>query len=74
MAPRSAVLIIAGMAYFAARNIGSTLTCMTRRQVSGVSSTTVPRLPMPTLLSRKSRRPKRSSAAVDHRHGLQPDR
>src|SRR5437667_66511 len=63
-APRLAVLTMAGIAYLAARNIGSTLTCMTRRQLSGVSSTTEPRLPMPTLLSRKSRRPKRSSAAV----------
>ena len=32
-----------------------------RRQLSGASSTTEPRLPMPTLLSRKSRRPKRST-------------
>jgi len=64
MAPRFAVLTMAGIAYLAARNIGSTLTCMTCRQFSGVSSTTEPRLPMPTLLSRKSSRPKRSSAAV----------
>ena len=40
MAPRFAVLIMAGIACLAARNIGSTLTCMTRRQFSGVSSTT----------------------------------
>ncbi len=40
MAPRLAVLIMAGIACLAARNMGSTLTCMTRRQVSGSSSTT----------------------------------
>src|SRR2546427_791788 len=56
-------LIIAGMACLATRNMVSTLTCMTRRQVSWLSSTTEPRLPMPTLLSRRSSRPKRSSAA-----------
>src|SRR5258705_476656 len=54
---------MAGIACLAARNIVSTLTCMTRRQFSWLSSTTDPRLPMPTLLSRKSRRPKRSVAA-----------
>src|SRR5712692_10839139 len=56
--------IMAGMACLAARNMVSTLTCMTRRQFSWVSSTTDPRLPMPTLLSRRSRRPKRSSAVL----------
>ena len=64
MAPRPAVLIMAGIACLETRNIVSTLTCITRRQASGSSSTTLPRLPMPTLLSRKSRRPKRSRAAA----------
>ena len=47
-----AVLIIAGMAR--EDHLGyivSTLICMTRRYSSGFSSTTLPRLPMPTLLS-----------------------
>jgi len=35
----------------------STLICITRRYCSGFSSTTLPRLPIPTLLSRKSSRP-----------------
>ena len=43
---------IAGIACFAARNMLSTLTVMRRRQLSSVSSTTEPRLPIPTLLSR----------------------
>ena len=64
MAPRPAVFRMAGMAWREARNIVSTFTCITRRQVSGSSSTTVARLPMPTLLSRKSSRPKRSTAAA----------
>src|SRR5687768_12945604 len=64
IAPRPAVFRMAGMAWREARNIVSTFTCITRRQVSGSSSTTVARLPMPTLLSRKSRRPKRSRAAA----------
>src|SRR5712691_8832042 len=54
---------MAGIACLDARNIVSTFTCMTRRQLSSLSSTTEPRLPMPTLLSRRSRRPKRSRAA-----------
>src|SRR5438445_7928908 len=54
--------IMAGMAGLAARNMVSTLTCMTRRQFSWVSSRTDPRLPIPTLLSRKSSRPNRSRA------------
>src|SRR5450631_2938621 len=62
IAPRFAVLIMAGMAYFDSRNMLSTLTCITRRYCSGFSSTTLPRLPMPTLLSRKSSRPQRSTA------------
>ena len=45
----------------------STLTCITRRYSSGFSSTTLPRLPMPTLLSRKSSRPQRSTAASTSR-------
>ena len=57
IAPPLAVLIIAGMACLDSRNIVSTLTCMTRRNSSGFSSTTLPRLPMPILLSRKSSRP-----------------
>src|SRR5262245_43798214 len=65
--PPLAVLIIAGMACLESRNIVSTLTCMTRRNSSGFSSTTLPRLPMPTLLSRKSSRPQRSTAASTRR-------
>src|SRR5579875_3229117 len=42
----------------------STLTCMIRRHSAGAISTTLPRPPMPTLLSRQSSRPKRSSAAA----------
>ena len=42
----------------------STLTCMTRRQFSGGISTTLPRPPIPTLLSRQSSRPNRSTAAA----------
>ena len=61
IAPPLAVLIMAGMACLESRNMVSTLTCITRRYSSGFSSTTLPRLPMPTLLSRKSSRP----AAVD---------
>ena len=67
IAPPLAVLIMAGMACLESRNIVSTLTCMTRRYSSGFSSTTLPRLPMPTLLSRKSRRPQRSTAASTSR-------
>ena len=67
IAPPLAVLIIAGIACFESRNIVSTLTCMTRRYCSGFSSTTLPRLPMPTLLSRKSSRPQRSTAASTSR-------
>ena len=55
---------MAGMACLAIRNMLSTLTCITRRQLSSVSSTTVPRLPMPTLLSSRSSRPNRSSAVL----------
>src|SRR5262245_60924061 len=65
--PPLAVLIMAGMACLESRNIVSTFTCMTRRYSSGFSSTTLPRLPMPTLLSRKSRRPQRSTAASTRR-------
>ena len=67
IAPPFAVLIIAGIACLESRNIVSTLICMTRRYSSGFSSTTLPRLPMPTLLSRKSRRPQRSTAASTSR-------
>src|SRR5262245_13954166 len=67
IAPPFAVLIMAGMACLESRNIVSTLTCMTRRYSSGFSSTTLPRLPMPTLLSRKSSRPQRSTAASTSR-------
>ena len=63
MAPPLAVAIIAGIAYFDSRNMLSTLTCITLRYCSGFSSTTLPRLPMPTLLSRKSSRPKRLTVA-----------
>src|ERR1700716_1673398 len=61
--PPLAVLIMAGRACFESRNMVSTLTCITRRYSSGFSSTTLPRLPMPTLLSRKSSRPQRATAA-----------
>ena len=44
--------IIAGIACLLARNTLSTLTRITRSQLSGSSSSTLPRLPMPTLLSR----------------------
>src|SRR6516165_5523239 len=64
MAPPPAVSFIAGMAWREARNMLSTLTCMTRRQLSGAISTTLPRPPIPTLLSRQSSRPNRSSAAA----------
>ena len=57
MAPPLAVRIISGITALEARNMVSTLTCITRRQVSGFSSTTLPLLPIPTLLTRKSRRP-----------------
>lgn len=67
IAPPLAVLIMAGMAYLESRNMVSTLTCITRRYSSGFSSTTLPRLPMPTLLSRKSSRPQRSIAASTSR-------
>src|SRR5215468_3903826 len=63
IAPPLAVLIMAGIANFESRNILSTLTCITRRYCSASSSTTLPRLPIPTLLSRKSSRPQRSTAA-----------
>jgi hypothetical protein len=63
IAPRPALRSIAGIANLEARNMLSTLTCMTRRHVAASSSTTLPRLAMPTLLSRKSSLPKRSSAA-----------
>jgi hypothetical protein len=63
MAPPLAVLIMAGIACLESRNMLSTLICITRRYCSGFSSTTLPRLPMPTLLSRKSSRPQRSAAA-----------
>ena len=65
--PPLAVLIMAGIACLESRNIVSTLTCITRRYSSGFSSTTLPRLPMPTLLSRKSSRPQRSTAASTSR-------
>src|SRR6266571_3434938 len=55
---------IAGIACLAVRNIESTLTRISRRQLSSDSSSTEPRLPMPTLLSRKSRRPNRSTAVA----------
>src|ERR1017187_6973500 len=60
--PPPAVRIIAGMVCLQARNMVSTLTCITRAQFSSVSSTTVPLLPMPTLLSRQSSRPQRDTA------------
>src|SRR5258708_426628 len=63
MAPPLAVLIMAGIACLESRNMLSTLICITRRYCSCFSSTTLPRLPMPTLLSRKSSRPQRSAAA-----------
>src|SRR5580704_5619787 len=63
IAPPLAVRIISGIAAFEARNMVSTLTCITRRQVSAFSSTTLPRLPMPTLLTRKSSRPWRLTAS-----------
>src|SRR5829696_7544325 len=62
MAPPPALSIIAGMAAREARYMLSTLTCITRRHASGSVWTTLPRLPIPTLLSRKSSRPKRSTA------------
>src|SRR6516162_5101413 len=64
MAPPLAVSFIAGMAWREARNMLSTLTCMTRRQFSGAMSTTLPRPPIPTLFSRQSSRPNRSIAAA----------
>src|SRR3990172_7320162 len=60
-------LSIAGIACLAARNMLSTLTCMTRRQVSALSSTTEPRLPMPTLLRQRDRRRQAAFVAVDAR-------
>src|SRR6478752_5487970 len=65
--PPLAVLIMAGIACLESKNIVSTLTRITRRYSSGFSSTTLPRLPMPTLLSRKSSRPQRSTAASTSR-------
>src|ERR1700761_5684848 len=67
IAPPCAVRIIAGIAYFESRNMLSTLTCITLRYCSAFSSTTLPLLPMPTLLSRKSRRPKRSTVVSTRR-------
>src|SRR6478609_9719124 len=61
--PPPAVRIIAGIACLQARNMVSTLTRITRDQFSSVSSTTEPLLPMPTLLSRQSRRPQRETAS-----------
>src|SRR5580658_7972391 len=61
--PPPAVRIIAGMACLHTRNMVSTFTCITRAQVSSVSSTTVPLLPIPTLLSRQSSRPQRDTAS-----------
>ena len=52
--PRSA---ITGITCFEVRNMALTFTRMTRSQRSGVSSTTEPWLPMPTLLSRTSMPP-----------------
>src|SRR5438093_1244253 len=63
MAPPPARLM-AGIACLATRNIVSTLTCITRRHSSSPRSTTEPRLPMPTLLSSRSSRPKRSTAVL----------
>ena len=64
MAPPSPLCIIAGMACLQARNMVSTFTCITRAQFSSLSSTTVPLLPMPTLLSRQSSRPQRAIASA----------
>jgi len=47
---------IAGTACLATKNIVSTFTCITRRHSSSGRSTTEPRLPIPTLLSSRSRR------------------
>src|SRR2546427_1465220 len=54
---------MAGIACLAARNMLSTLTVISRRQLSSLSSRIEPRLAMPTLLWRRSRRPKRSGVA-----------
>src|SRR5262249_56193086 len=48
---------MAGMACLGARDIGSTLTRLTRRQFSRDSSPPEPRLPMPPLFSSTSRPP-----------------
>ena len=64
MAPPSPLPTIAGTAYFEARKTLSTLTRMTASQASRPSSTTLPLLLTPTLLSRMSSLPNRSSAAA----------
>src|SRR5947207_5134183 len=69
MAPPPAVSFMAGMACREAMNMLSTLTCMTRRQSCGAISTTLPRPPIPTLLSRQSSRPNRDGG-FDHGAGL----
>jgi hypothetical protein len=62
--------IIAGIAKRETRNMLSTLTCMIRRQSSTRVSTTFPRPPIPTLLSRRSSRPHSLSCRVDDRATL----
>ena len=57
------VSIMRGIAALLANTIVLRLTVITRSQSSSLTSTTVPRCEMPTLLSRISRRPYWSIAA-----------
>src|SRR5260370_23618855 len=63
MAPPPAVSIIAGITWRDTRNMLSTLTRMMRRQSSTAVSMTLPRPPIPTLLSSRSSRPNCPTAA-----------